>query len=303
MDQVEKYIVRTDGLSHSFKNLTAVDNVSINVPEGSIYGFLGPNGAGKTTTIRLLLGLISARRGNITLFQDSSGPKNKSLLKRIGAMVETPSLYPNMTGRDNLEITCILKGVKKQDIDRVLKIVDLADDSTRKVKEYSHGMKQRLGLALALLGEPELLILDEPMNGLDPQGMRDMRTLISKLSGDYGCTVFLSSHLLTEIQQTADHVGIIKNGSLLFQGSLKELQSKSKPRLLVKTEYIDESIRIISENNWKTERRSNNEILVDVSNRKDIESVNSLLVQNNLPVYHLEYVQDSLEDIFLELTG
>jgi ABC-type multidrug transport system ATPase subunit len=213
--------ITTSGLTRRFGMLTAVDDLDLRVPRSSIYGFLGPNGAGKTTTIRLLLGLIRPHAGEVQLFGEPLRQRRMVLLRRVGALVESPSLYPNLTGRENLEVTRRLIGGEKAQIGQALHIVHLEDAADRRVGGYSSGMKQRLSLALALLNTPELLILDEPTNGLDPAGIQEMRDLIVRLPQEYGVTVFLSSHLLAEVEQVATHIGIIRQGRLRFQGTLR----------------------------------------------------------------------------------
>jgi ABC-2 type transport system ATP-binding protein len=215
------YAIETEALTRAFGARAAVEQLNLLVPNGGIYGFLGPNGAGKTTTIRMLLGLIRPDSGKVRLFGKHF---EFSMLNRVGSLVEAPSLYPHLTGRENLEVTRRLVGAARADIDRVLAIVRLARDADRLVREYSLGMRQRLGLALALLNSPELLILDEPTNGLDPAGIHEMRDLLRRMPAEHGVTVFLSSHLLSEVEQIAGSVGIIREGRMLFQGSLAELR-------------------------------------------------------------------------------
>ncbi|MBN1659800.1 MAG: ATP-binding cassette domain-containing protein, partial [Anaerolineae bacterium] len=195
----------------------AVAGVNLQVPARSVYGFLGPNGAGKTTTIRLLLGLLRPHAGEVHLFEEPLRRHRRTLLRRVGALVESPSLYPNLTGRENLEVTRRLVDATPAQAERVLHIVHLAGVAHHRVSGYSSGMRQRLGLALALLADPELIVLDEPTNGLDPAGMQEIRALLRALPEEYGVTVFLSSHLLAEVEQVATHIGIIQDGRLRFQ--------------------------------------------------------------------------------------
>ena len=222
------YAIETSLLTRHFGQVMAVDRVDVRVPERSVYGFLGPNGAGKTTTIRLLLGLIKPDLGDVRIFDQSIRRQRLNVLKRVGALVEAPSLYPHLTGRENLEVTRRLIGAWPEQIERVLEIVRLEKDANRLVRGYSMGMRQRLGIALALLNEPDLLILDEPTNGLDPAGIIEMRDLISRLPHDTNTTVFLSSHLLNEVEQVATHIGIINEGRMLFQGTLDELHAQRR---------------------------------------------------------------------------
>ncbi len=217
--QVNKYVIETRALSRRFGAQVAVDDLNLLVPSAGVYGFLGPNGAGKTTAIRMLLGLIRPDAGEVRLFGQPLNSKHRVLMSRVGALVEAPSLYAHLTGRENLEVTRRLLGSPRHLIDVALETIKLTRDANRRVREYSLGMRQRLGLALALLNKPELLILDEPTNGLDPAGIHEMRDLIRRLPEEFGVTVFLSSHLLSEVEQIAGHIGIIHESKLLFQGS------------------------------------------------------------------------------------
>src|SRR5262249_32681543 len=209
-----------------FGSVRAVDGVDLAVPPLSVYGFLGANGAGKTTTIRMLLGLIRPDAGDVRLFGEPLRQAPLALLARVGALVETPSLYPHLTGRENLRVTARLCGSTRAQIDRALAIVKLTADADRLVRGYSHGMQQRLGLALALVREPELLVLDEPTNGLDPSGIREIRELVRSFPNEHGVTMLISSHLLSEVEQIATNLGIIHRGRMLFQGSLAALQAE-----------------------------------------------------------------------------
>ncbi|OJV15619.1 MAG: hypothetical protein BGO21_32090 [Dyadobacter sp. 50-39] len=218
-------IIQTDRLSYCYGDRPVLHQVSLQVPTGSIFGFLGPNGAGKTTTIRLLLGLICTQRGRISLFGDQIGTHRLPILRRVGALFETPALYAHLSGRQNLEIGRLGRNAKRGQVDKVLEMVGLMREASRKVHSYSLGMRQRLGIALALLDDPELLILDEPTNGLDPAGIREIRTLLVALSRYHGKTIFISSHLLSEMEKMLTHLAIINAGHLLFQGSIDELRS------------------------------------------------------------------------------
>jgi len=222
--QEKEYLIETRGLSRRFGAQVAVDDLNLLVPAAGVYGFLGPNGAGKTTAIRMLLGLIRPDAGEVCLFGQPLRSNHRALMSRVGALVEAPSLYPHLTGRENLEVTRRLLGSPPKLIDVALDTIRLMRDADRRVREYSLGMRQRLGLALALLNKPQLLILDEPTNGLDPAGIHEMRDLIRRLPDEFGVTVFLSSHLLSEVEQIASHIGIIHESKLLFQGTLAELQ-------------------------------------------------------------------------------
>lgn len=219
-----KEIVSTNGLSKKYGNTFSVCDLDMSVPEGSIYGFLGPNGAGKSTTLKMLLGLVHPTAGEIDIFGRRCTTRNRvETLRGIGSLIESPSYYGNLTARENLKICCTILDLPDQNIDEVLRIVRLDRQEHKRTNAYSLGMKQRLGLACALLSFPRLLILDEPTNGLDPAGIQEMRELIRGLPAKYGMTVIVSSHLLSEIDQLADHLGIIANGRMMYQGTLAAL--------------------------------------------------------------------------------
>ncbi|EFU79715.1 ABC transporter ATP-binding protein [Mobiluncus curtisii] len=218
------YIVATEQLTKKYKSFVAVDTVSLHIRKGSIYGFLGPNGAGKSTTMKMLLGLTSPSGGTFTIDGKQFPGDRISILKEIGSFIESPSFYANLTGKENLEIIRRILGLPKSAVDDALDLVGLSEFGDRLAKKYSLGMKQRLGLAGALLGRPPILILDEPTNGLDPSGIHEIRNLIKSLPGLYACTVLISSHMLSEIELMADDIGILNHGRLLFEGSLAELR-------------------------------------------------------------------------------
>lgn len=225
-------VIKTEHLTKELGAIRIIDDVNISVPKNSIYGLLGPNGAGKTTIIRILLGLIRPSQGSVRIFNKELHAARKEILAQVGALVETPSLYPHLTGRGNLLVTTALLGIEASKINDVLEAVDLRYAADRKVEQYSLGMKQRLGLALALINDPKLLILDEPTNGLDPAGVRNIRNFIMKLPEQFGITVMLSSHLLHEVEQVATQIGILNKGKLLFQGDLNTLKETYKTKRL-----------------------------------------------------------------------
>lgn len=299
---METYLIETRGLTRRFATQLAVNNLNLSVPAGGVYGFLGPNGAGKTTAIRMLLGLIRPTAGEVHLFGRPLTANHQALMQRVGALVESPSLYPHLTGRENLEVTRRLLGSSRDLIDVALDTIKLTKDANRRVREYSLGMRQRLGLALALLNKPELLILDEPTNGLDPAGIHEMRDLIRRLPEEFGVTVFLSSHLLGEVEQIASHIGIIHEGSLLFQGTLAELQSKQHTQLTVGVKQLDQAVDYLVEAGWSVQRRVDELLSVSARAPEDAIEINRLLVEHRLEVFHLSLAQASLEDIFLTLT-
>jgi lantibiotic transport system ATP-binding protein len=296
-----EYAIESEQLLRRFGEQIAVDGISLRVPAGSVYGFLGPNGAGKTTTIRMLLGLIQPNQGRIRLLGEDL-KSNGHALARIGAMVEGPSLYPNLTGRENIEVTRRLLGVNRQRLDEVLTIVGLSDAADKLVSKYSQGMKQRLGIALALLNEPELLILDEPTNGLDPAGIRGIRELIRELPGRYGLTVFLSSHLLSEIEQVATHVGIIHRGRLIYQDTMAALEHERREQVKLGVFDAERAIALLERSGYRVER-AQSYLKVDTRGQQEAARLNRSLIQQDQEVFHLALEQLSLEDIFLRLTG
>lgn len=298
-----QWLIETRGLTRRFGARVAVDELNLSVPAAGVYGFLGPNGAGKTTAIRMLLGLIRPNAGEVRLFGVRAHRGNRaSLMRRAGALVESPSLYPHLTGRENLEVTRRLLGAPRNLIDLALDTVKLTNDANRRVREYSLGMRQRLGLALALLNKPELLILDEPTNGLDPAGIHEMRDLIRRLPDEFGVTVFLSSHLLSEVEQIAGHIGIIHEGNLLFQGPLSELQTRQQAQLVVGVKQLDAAIDCLTKSGWNVHRNVDGLLSVAAKTPDDAISINKLLVDHRLEVFHIALTQPSLEDIFLTLT-
>lgn len=224
----------TRGLTRRFARVTAVRDLDLRVPRACVYGFLGLNGAGKSTTIRMLLGLLRPTSGTATVLGWAMPQDRLAALRRVGALVESPTVYPHLTGIENLAATCRLRAASEREIPRLLQLVGLSAAGGRLAREYSTGMRQRLGLAAALTGEPELLILDEPTNGLDPRGIQEMRELVRGLPGQTGVTVFLSSHLLAEVEQVATHVGIIHYGRLVVQGTIETLlrDEAGRPRSL-----------------------------------------------------------------------
>jgi len=299
--QEKEYLIETRGLTRRFGAQVAVDDLNLLVPAAGVYGFLGPNGAGKTTAIRMLLGLIRPDAGEVCLFGQPLRSNHRALMSRVGALVEAPSLYPHLTGRENLEVTRRLLGSPPKLIDVALDTLRLTRDADRRVREYSLGMRQRLGLALALLNKPQLLILDEPTNGLDPAGIHEMRDLIRRLPDEFGVTVFLSSHLLSEVEQIASHIGIIHESKLLFQGTLAELQQRQQTELTIGVTKPDAAVDCLVNAGWTVQRRDGL-LTVSAKAAEDAVSINRLLVDHRLDVFHLALSQRSLEDIFLTLT-
>lgn len=296
------YAIETMRLSRRFGDILAVDQLDLHVPQGSIYGFLGPNGSGKTTTIRMLIGLIQADQGRVQIFNLQLEKQRLAALRQIGALVELPSLYPHLTGWENLEVTRRLVNVNRSHIDRVLNIVNLTADARRLVRGYSLGMRQRLALALSLLREPKLLILDEPTNGLDPAGIHEMRNLIRSLPAEHGITVFISSHLLSEVEQMATDVGIIHSGKLLFQGPLRELQAGQLEQIVIETNKPGDAIQILQGAGWDVTARQDGRLVVPGHSMTKAAQINARLVHAGIDVSELHQARPSLEEMFLNFT-
>jgi ABC-2 type transport system ATP-binding protein len=288
------------GLTRQFPGGFGVNELDLNVPVGAIYGFLGPNGAGKTTSIRLLLGLLRPQAGSIALFGRPLTPNRREALAQVGALVESPSLYGHLSGRDNLEVTRRLLNLPGIRIDAVLERVGLTSDAGRRVRDYSLGMRQRLAIALALLGEPRLLILDEPGNGLDPSGILDMRQLLRGLAAD-GITVFVSSHLLSEVEQVASHVGVLQAGRLRFEGRLEELRGRVRPRLLLRCADNPRAHSLLTGLGEAVSWLDTETLVLDLGSRTPAQ-LNQSLVEYGLAVEHLAREHASLESLFFDLT-
>lgn len=296
-------IIETDDLCKRYGAALRVSHLNLRVPEGSVYGFLGPNGAGKSTTLKMLLGLVRPTAGNIRVLGKSmDGAKRLEVLRQVGSLIESPSYYGHLTGKENLRIVQTLRDVPEKDIREVLEIVRLEGQRDKKVAHYSLGMKQRLGLAAALLGYPKLLILDEPTNGLDPAGIQEMRELIRSLPERFGMTVVVSSHMLSEIDQMADHVAIIREGELVFQNSLSALHSRSRHHLALRTTNNPVARLLMAEKEISCHEEEGYLILPILSD-EDVARLTGFLAEHRLGVVRLEERQKSLEDIFLELTG
>ncbi len=294
------FVIETSHLTKKFGKFLAVDSIDLQVPKGGIYGFLGPNGAGKSTTIRMLLGLMKETQGQVKVFGKSINEERLAILKRVGSMVETPSYYGHLTAYENLEVSRKILGVEKKEINRVLEIVKLTDVQHKVVKKFSLGMKQRLGIAQALLGNPELLILDEPTNGLDPSGIIEMRDLIKSFPEKYGITVLISSHILSEIELIATHVGIINKGKLLFQGTMADLRAKQKVEIQLEVEPRADAEAYFNEIGLSF--KGDQHFLYLDANLQPFK-LNRELIMNGFEVNQLMVKKHSLEQIFLSMTS
>jgi len=292
-------VIATHELTKRFSDKTAVDGVSLSVPRGAVYAFLGPNGAGKSTSIRMLLGLLRPTSGTLTIFGHTLATHRSDILRRTGSLVENPSVYPHLTAQENLDIPRRLLGAATNDIDRVLAIVGLAYARHKLVRQFSLGMRQRLGLAAALLGTRELLILDEPTNGLDPAGINEMRELVRSLPVAHGITVMLSSHLLGEVEQVATDVGILSRGRLVFQGSVAEIGRRRHSQLRVRTANAAGAVAVLALKGL-TATIDAADVILDATT--DAAVVNRVLVESGHDVRHLAVESASLEDVFLTMT-
>lgn len=299
----ESFLLTTQNVTKSFGRTQVVSELNLCVPAGTIYGFLGPNGAGKTTTIRMLLGLIRPDHGDISLFGLDIASSRKAILNRVGALFEEPAVYPHLTGKENLQVLTRLTHIRESRIEETLRLVELYDAANKKAGQYSRGMKQRLGIAMALLNEPQLLILDEPTNGLDPGGIRDVRELLKRLARELGITVFLSSHLLSEIELVATHLGIINRGQLLFQGTLEELRRRQKNRTIFRTDAPEKSLEILKGTTVPCVRDGAGVLEVETVEPETIANVNQLLVQNGVRIYAIEPQGQRLEELFMQVTA
>ncbi|AGX06661.1 probable ABC transporter, ATP-binding protein; probable MrsF protein [Bacillus sp. NRRL B-14911] len=298
---MSELILETNGLTKKFGKRSAVENVDLRLAKGEIYGFLGPNGAGKTTTIRMLLGLARPTGGSIHIFGRDLKKEKLQILRKVGSLVEYPSYYGHLTAIENLEALRRILEVPKSRIDEVLAIVRLSKEAKRPVKGFSLGMKQRLGIAAALLANPELLILDEPTNGLDPSGILEIRELIKSMPAQHGMTILVSSHLLSEIDQMATQVGIISKGSMIFQDSIHVLRQKANSQIAITVNETEKAWRALLSNGIQAEKKREH-LLLDGTDTQVAAAVETL-VRHDVSVYRVQEQRKTLEDIFLELTG
>lgn len=303
-------IIETDGLTKRYKDVLAVDRVSLSVEEGQVFGFLGPNGSGKTTTIGMLVGIITPTAGSFRLFGASSRGDLLAVRSRVGATLETPNFYPYLSGRDNMRIAARVKGVGKRRIEECLDLVGLSDRGKHKFKTYSLGMKQRLALAATMLNDPELIVLDEPANGLDPQGMREVREII-RILAQRGKTIFLSSHLLWEVERTCTHVAIVRKGQIIRSGSVEDVvrnadghPGQSQSAALVRAE--DEgTLRQALEaypDAVSVQAAEDGAGLVVGLGSGDLSQLNRYLAERDIFLSHLALQRQTLEDAFIHLT-
>ena len=292
--------IRLTSVWKVYGKTTALAGLTLAVPQACVFGFLGPNGAGKSTAIRCLLGLQRPSRGSISLFGHQLPEARVDVLRRVGSLVETPSPYLHLTGRENLEVHTRLLGLPPHVIDGALNAVNLLPVRHRLVRQYSTGMKQRLGIATALLGDPDLLVLDEPTNGLDPAGIHEVRELVRDLPRRRAITVFLSSHLLAEVEQVATHLAIISRGQLRFEGTLADLQARTTAAVVAAVDRPQRAVEVLAAAGYNATLTDGRISIVDRAG--DSARINAILVHSGIAVSRLAVEQPSLEDLFLEIT-
>ena len=300
-----RHCVETINLTHRFAgDEIALNRVNLQVVEGSIYGFLGPNGAGKTTTLKLILGLLKKQHGDITIFGKSFAHHRVETLKRIGSMIESPSIYGHLTAVENLRVLQKVYQCPRRRMEEVLELVGLAGTGRKKAGRFSLGMKQRLSIAMALLHNPALLILDEPTNGLDPNGILEIRELLHELNQAHGITVLISSHILNEIEKLVTHIGIIHRGNLLFQGTLADLIAKQRQSSFITFETNDNrrTSEVIEEMGLAP-RIESNKVALPMVEREQVAEINRRLTRNGVGVYRIGTIKNDLEAIFFDVIG
>lgn len=300
MKTFQKPVIQTKNLKKFYKDKKSVDGISLDIGRGQIYGFLGPNGAGKSTTMKMLLGLAKPTEGEVTILGIPLDEKHKGeILKRTGSLIESPAYYGHLTAGENMELLEILLDLPKGRGEKALELVRLENVKDKKVSEFSLGMKQRLGIAMALVRDPEILILDEPVNGLDPAGIEEIRELLKYLSEEKNMTIMISSHLLDEIEKICDHIGIIQEGRMIFQGSMEELDRFRKPSLVIESPSPDTVLSLLKDHRPKIE---DGRVVLSGFPRNKRAALLKFLVDRNVPVTGFYEEQRSLESLFLQLT-
>ena len=295
-------IISTYNLSKRYGKTYRVKNVNLAVNEGEIYGFLGPNGAGKSTTLKMILGLARPTEGKVTVFGKDLEANRPFILNQTGSLIESPSYYAHLTGLENMRVVQRLRNVPDKNVMEALKIVRLDKQKDKKVGQYSLGMKQRLGIAMALLSFPKLLVLDEPTNGLDPAGISEIRELIKSLPQRYEMTVLISSHLLSEIELMATSVGIINDGRMMFQGSMEELKNKNRPTIMLKTQNNKLAQELLFYKGFPSMQQDEFLVFENMTDEQ-VANANRTLVSANIDVVRIEERKKNLESIFMDITG
>ncbi len=298
-------VLETVDLAKQYGKQFAVSELNMHVKKGEIYGLLGRNGAGKTTTIRMAMGLLQPTKGEVKLFGERLTVPTKQIFNRTGALIEAPAFYENLTAKDNLKIIADLRGTQSRDcIDRALMLVNLENETHKKVKQFSLGMKQRLGIAMALMHEPEFIILDEPTNGLDPVGIQQIRLLIQKLCAEKGTTILISSHILSEIEQMANTIGIIDHGKMIEELSMDEIRRRNRHYVKMTVSDMNRTVPLLEKELCITDFEIVSEREIKIYQiETDFEKVNRLLNQNEIGVSEISMNKGNLEEYFLRLTG
>lgn len=299
-NQMSEYILETKNLVKNFGNFTAIDNVNLKVKKQSIYGLIGDNGAGKSTIMRMISGLSNKSSGNIELFGNNV-KKNSSYFSKVGNLIETPALYMQLTAYDNLKLKCLSYDIENEMyIKEILKIVGLENCYNKQVKSFSLGMKQRLGIAMALIGSPEIIILDEPINGLDPQGIVDIRNMLKEINKKYGITIIISSHILEELSKIATDFGVISKGKLLAEFTIEDLHKKCRSRIEIITSNTNEVSKILNKNGYENEIINSKKVILNDYFDK-ISLINSLLVNCGIEISSISVKEMSFEDYYMEM--
>lgn len=295
-------ILKTENLTKNYPKKIALSNVNITIRKGDIYGFIGKNGAGKTTLMKLVVGLASPSEGSLELFESYNLRNGR---QKIGSIIESPTFIPHLTAKQNLHVQMMLKGYKNQSqIDEVLKLVNLSDTGKKKVKNFSLGMKQRLGIAMSLLGEPEFLVLDEPTNGLDPEGIIEVRNLLKKLNKEKNLTILISSHILSELSKLATRYGIINDGILIDEFTQIELENRCQASLIIKVDNVNRAIEVLKESLYAEKISAINENTIELFGFNDKAGVvNTMLAKNDIIVYSLTNTSVDLEEYFMQMIG
>lgn len=297
------YIMETVGLRKSYKGNIVVNDVNIHVPKGTIYGFVGPNGAGKSTVMKMILNLIQPEAGEVQLFGEKVTDQSYEVFKRVGSIIENPYFYEKMTARQNLELHCDYMGFpNKERIDEVLQMVDLQNVEGKQIRHYSLGMKQRLAIARAILARPEFLILDEPINALDPEGIREMRTLFQKLNREDGTTIFISSHILSEVDLIADTIGIIRHGKLLTELPIEEIHKHQTDYISLQVDDVIRAAALLEGMGIKNFSVLDKEFIRIYDSDVSGKALSKALIENGVGLESIGRKQDTLEDFFFQLT-
>lgn len=297
------YIMETVGLRKSYKGNVVVNDVNIHVPKGAIYGFVGPNGAGKSTVMKMILNLIQPEAGEVQLFGEKVTDQSYEVFKRVGSIIENPYFYEKMTARQNLELHCDYMGFpNKERIDEVLQMVDLQNVEGKQIRHYSLGMKQRLAIARAILARPEFLILDEPINALDPEGIREMRTLFQKLNREDGTTIFISSHILSEVDLIADTIGIIQHGKLLTELPIEEIHKRQTEYISLQVDDVTHAAALLEKMAITNFSVVDKEFIRIYGSDISDKALSKALIENGIGLESLGRKHDTLEDYFFQLT-